>query len=93
VARDPIEAAALLAATAQERARCEREMEAIQGDNSRWREVFGHAAEVHERAAALQTHAVSQLLMLRYLRDEMLLEAARVAHDKRRSASRLPARR
>jgi hypothetical protein len=59
----PIERAAAYAELARSRAIEMRQLEAWQGSNSRWKERFGHAAEVHERAAELQERAVSYLLV------------------------------
>jgi hypothetical protein len=72
---DAIVRAAELAGFAEERARQERRMATWQGTNSRWRIVFEHAAQTHERAAALQAEAVTLLLELRALRERMLREA------------------
>lgn len=60
---NPIERAAAYAELARGRATEMRQLEAWQGENSHWKKRFGDAAEVHERAAALQERAVSYLLV------------------------------
>jgi len=42
-----------------------RRLEASQGSNSEWKERFAEAAALHERAVALQEHAVTAMLLSR----------------------------
>jgi hypothetical protein len=64
-ATNPIERAAVHAELARERAAEMRRLEAFQGSNSEWKERFAEAAALHERAVALQEHAVTAMLLSR----------------------------
>jgi hypothetical protein len=59
----PIQRAAVYAELAHGRAIRMRRLEASQARNPRLKHLYGDAAEIHERAAAVQEQAVSYLLV------------------------------